>query len=73
LRLGHVPFIDITGIQTFEEVIGQFMRRGVRVIFCEATQRVNTKLQRAGIINLIDENNIFPRLDTALASISPQI
>jgi SulP family sulfate permease len=72
LRLGQVPFIDITGIQTLEEVIGQFMHRGVRIILCEANPRVHAKLQRAGIIKLIDESNTFPFLAAALASASPQ-
>lgn len=73
LRLGHVPFIDITGIQTLEEVIGQFMHRGVRIILCEANPRVHAKLKRAGIIQLVGEANIFPLLVAAIASISETV
>lgn len=50
LRLNHVPFMDITGIQTLEEVIQAFEHRGVRVLLCEANARVLAKLVRAEIV-----------------------
>ncbi len=50
IRLGRVPFIDITGIQAIEEVLDNMARRGVRVVLCEANTRVRVKLERAGII-----------------------
>ena len=49
LRLGQVPFIDITGIQALAEAMANLERRGVRVILCEANQRVLRKLLRAGL------------------------
>ncbi|HLU35005.1 MAG TPA: SulP family inorganic anion transporter [Thermomicrobiales bacterium] len=50
LRLGRVPFIDITGIQALEEIIDKLRDRNVDVILCEANTRVEIKLERAGII-----------------------
>ena len=50
LRLGRVPFIDITGIHALEEIAGNLAHRGVRVVFCEANTRVRTKLERANLI-----------------------
>lgn len=49
VRLGRVPFIDITGIEALEEVIDTMAGRDVPVIFCEANPRVRTKLERSGI------------------------
>lgn len=49
IRLRRVPFMDITGLQTLEEVIGKFTARGVRVILSEANQRIKAKLKRAGV------------------------
>ena len=49
IRLGGVPFMDITGIQTLEEVIGKLHKRGVRVVLCEANARVLGKLRKAGV------------------------
>lgn len=50
VRLRLVPFMDITGIQTLEEVATKLQAQGVRVVFCEANERVVTKLEKAGVI-----------------------
>jgi SulP family sulfate permease len=50
IRLRRVPFMDITGIQSLEDAIHSFERRGVRVLLCEASQRVLGKLVRAGLV-----------------------
>lgn len=71
IRLGRVPLMDITGLQTLEEVIAQFVRRGVRVLLCEANPRVAGKLDRAGITKLIGNNILFADLPAALASAAP--
>ena len=53
IRLNRVPFMDITGIQTIEEVIGKLRSRGLRIMLCEANARVQGKLQTAGILNAL--------------------
>ena len=67
IRLKWVPFIDITGLQTLEEVVGDFKKRGVNVILSGANQRVLRKLKKAGIFEMIDEKNNFKSLAEALA------
>ncbi len=49
IRLRRVPFMDITGIQTLDGVIGKLRRRGVIVMLCEANERVAAKLSQAGV------------------------
>ena len=66
LRLGRVPFMDITGIQTLEEVIGKLQKRGVRVMLCEANQRVRDKLSRAGLLQMIGAENYMEQFGEAL-------
>ena len=66
-RLKNVPFMDITGLQTFQEVIEQLHRRKVSVILCEANPIVSRKLKRLGIFKCIHENHIFPTLSLALS------
>jgi len=51
IRLDRVPFMDITGIQTLDEVIGKLRKRGVTVLLCEANARVYTKLRNAGVLS----------------------
>ena len=50
IRLRRVPFMDITGIQTLESVSNKLRKRGVRVVLCEANQRVLAKLHAAGLL-----------------------
>jgi SulP family sulfate permease len=59
IRLRWVPFIDITGLQTLEEVVRDLHRRRVRVILSGANDRVQGKLERAGIISLVGADNCF--------------
>lgn len=50
IRLGRVPFMDITGIQSLAEAVENLERRGVLVLLCEARSNVLRKLVRAGVI-----------------------
>ncbi len=54
IRLKRVPFMDITGLQALEEAVSNLHKRGVRVALCEANARVHHKLERAGILTLLD-------------------
>jgi sulfate permease, SulP family len=66
IRLKWVPFMDITGLQSLEEMISGFKEKGVTVMICGANPRVTQKLQRAGIIDLIGEKHVYPYFDNAL-------
>lgn len=61
-RLKDVPFIDITGLQTFSEVIEEFHKRGVTIYLCEATPKVTRKIINIGIARWISEGRIFETL-----------
>ena len=66
IRLRWVPFIDITGLQTLEEVIQDMQQRGVRIILSGAIPRVEAKLRKAGICALLGPNNLFNEFSDAL-------
>ena len=68
IRLRWVPFIDITGLQTLEEVIRDLHKRGVRVMLLGANPKVQGKLERAGVIQLIGRDNNFSAFGDALAA-----
>jgi SulP family sulfate permease len=68
IRLRWVPFIDITAMQTFEEVVQHLRKRNVRVILTGANERVMGKLERAGIVDLVGRRNLYPDLTQALAA-----
>lgn len=50
IRLRRVPFMDITGIQTLQEAVDDLQARKVRVVLCEANERVLAKLAKAGVL-----------------------
>jgi SulP family sulfate permease len=66
LRLDRVPFMDITGIQTLEEVIHELRRKNVNVILCEANVRVHVKLDAAGVMSMLGETGYQSTLHDAL-------
>lgn len=68
-RLQDVPFMDITGIQTFHEVIKQFHKRGVKIYLCEANARVKKKLEKNEIFNWIEQGKIFGSIKEILTMI----
>lgn len=73
IRLKWVPFIDITGLQTLEEVIKDLQKRRVTVMLSGANERVAKKLQRAGIIELIGEENNFKVFEDAFHTVQHKI
>jgi sulfate permease, SulP family len=67
IRLLRVPFIDITGLQTLEEVIHDLHKRHVRVMLTEANYRMHGKLEKAGIIDLVGSENFFNQFPDSVA------
>lgn len=66
IRLGRVPFVDATAMQSFREMIELFQKRHKRIIICEANERVNYKLNQARILEQLGEENSYPDLLSAL-------
>lgn len=67
IRLRRVPFMDITGLQTLEEAILNLEARGIRIILCEANERVREKLDKAGILSAIEQEDYFDDFAAAIA------
>jgi SulP family sulfate permease len=62
LRLGRVPFIDSTGLQVMDEVVQALQKRGIRVMFCEANERVNIKLGKFGVLERLQPGDADGKL-----------
>ena len=67
IRLNHVPFIDITGLETLNEVIEKLKKRGVLVFLCEANVGVRTHLHRTGVLNQVGKGMYWKTFASALA------
>lgn len=70
IRMRWVPFVDITGLQMLEEIIHDLQGRHIRVILSGANSRVEGKLRRAGIVNLIGESNFYREFSEAIAAVT---
>jgi sulfate permease, SulP family len=67
LRMGHVPFMDATGILAIEEIISDFRRHGVAVVLAELRPNVRYKLERAGVLEHLGTDNLADSLEQARA------
>lgn len=70
IRLRWVPFIDFTGLQALDEAIIALQKRGVRVILCGAKPKITEKLNKAGVLHRLGEQNVFSQLHEALMTVS---
>jgi SulP family sulfate permease len=58
LRLGLVPFMDATGLNTLSEIVGRMQKRHVRVLLCGIHPTLRRSLDAAGITAQVGEQNI---------------
>jgi SulP family sulfate permease len=51
ISLARVPFIDLTGLQTLDEVTATLRRRGIAVALCCANDAVAERLEHSGMVD----------------------
>ena len=66
LRLGHMPFLDATGISAIEDIITDFLKHGATVVLAEVRPNVLQKLERAGLLRRLGAENVAETLPAAL-------
>ena len=57
----------MTGILTLERVIGDFQKRGIRVMVSGANEQVRASLSRSGVLKLLGEDNFVRDFSMAVA------
>lgn len=62
LRLGKVPFIDATGMQSLWDLLDTCKRHKTRLVLCEARPNVLNKLKVTGLIGQIGTDNVLENL-----------
>lgn len=70
LRLGHVPIIDATAMRALDDMIRHFQQRHVRVLLCEANERVAGKLKEFGLLTRLGQDDVRIGLTDALAGLA---
>jgi SulP family sulfate permease len=69
LRLGLVPFMDATGLNTLGEIIKRFQHRHVRVLLCGIHPGLRQSLDSAGITAQVGDGNICSSMHEVAARI----
>jgi SulP family sulfate permease len=68
IRMGHVPFMDATGLSALDEIVADFQRVGTRVVLCEVRANVLEKLERARILARVGARGVYGTLSEFWAS-----
>lgn len=66
VRLRHVPFMDISGMETLEAVSRKLQQRGVQLMYCEANARVLAKLKHAAVFDPADPQRYHQQFTAAV-------
>jgi SulP family sulfate permease len=59
LRLGRVPFIDATGLQSLADLHSLCKRKGTRMVLAEARPNVLEKFKRVGLFDAVGGENVI--------------
>jgi SulP family sulfate permease len=58
IRLGHVPFMDATGVSALAEIVQRFQRRRIRVLLCGIHDELRQTLDAGRVTALVGDANI---------------
>ena len=67
LRLGKVPFIDATGMQSLWDLLDTCKRHKTRLVLCEARPNVLSKLKLAGLSGQLGQENVVGSIQQVLS------
>ncbi len=67
IRLRHVPFVDVTAIDSLRTFIQDSSNKGIHVVFCEANPLVQNRLSRAHLIDWEHTDHFNRSLEQALS------
>ena len=73
LRLGLVPFMDATGLNTLSEIVGRLQKRKVRVLLCGIHPALRQSLDAAGITAQVGEENFCATMRDVQKKMGPDI
>jgi sulfate permease, SulP family len=66
IRMGHVPFIDVTGLEALKTTILNIQNRNITVLMSEANTGVHYQMSRMGIMTVLGVNGYFHTFSAAL-------
>lgn len=73
IRMSHVLTIDATGIRAFEEMIDKIQKDKTKVFLSGVKPEIVNVLASSGLVQKIDNSNIFPNIEEALQKAKKQL
>jgi len=70
LRLGRVPFMDATGLNTLNDIVGRLQKRHVRVLLCGIHPALRQSLDASGTTALVGTDNICTNMGEVAARVA---
>ena len=67
LRMRSVNAIDITAMNTLEELYRECKKKGIVIVMSHVNEQPMNVMKKAGFCELIGEENFCPHIDVALA------
>jgi len=67
--LAALTSLDVTALEVLVEICQHYLQDKKRVCLCSIPSKVRTKLELAGILDLVGAHNLFPTLKQALAAV----
>ena len=72
-QLKDVPFIDMTGLETFKSLLQHYHHQNVKIYLVEANVRVEKKLERINLFPFLEKNCIFKSLEDVFRENLPEL
>jgi SulP family sulfate permease len=70
IRLGRVPFVDATGLDTLAGIVGSLQKARVRVLLCGLHEAIEPSIESAGIRKLVGPNNICRNMEEVASRVA---
>ncbi len=66
LGMRHVPVIDTTALQALEDLLTTSKKNRIAIVFCAVQPSPFKTLNKAGIPNMVGEDNFLPNFESAI-------
>ncbi len=66
IRMRNIPALDISAMQSFEEVYKLCEKKNIRVLFSHVNEQPMSVIQKSGFYEMVGEENFLKNIDEAL-------
>ncbi len=67
IRMRNIPAIDISAMQSFEDVYRHCRKKNIRVLFSHVNEQPMSVIEKSGFYETVGEENFLPNIDEALS------